>query len=271
MSLPSPPPSSTVAVTGASAGIGAELARELARRGHNLALVARDEARLEDLASELRASDGVEVETFAADLTQDGPREELVRALEEGSREVVGLCNNAGVGSFGRFQELPFEGEASQVQLNVVALHELTGRLLPGMIARGRGAILNVGSIAGFQPQPIQSTYSATKAFVNAFSEALHEDLRGTGVSCTVITPGPVDTEFGERAGVPGLWGGGPDALWGTPEQQARVAIEGMVHGRRSVLPGLLPKVAMVSGRATPRSLSLPAFRLLGSRLVERA
>jgi len=117
----------------------------------------------------------------------------------------VGLCNNAGVGSFGRFQELPFEGEARQVQLNV---------------ARGRGAILNVGSTAGFQPQPIQSTYSATKAFVNAFSEALHEDLRGTGVSCTIIAPGPIDTEFGVRAGVPGLWGGGPDALWGRPSSR---------------------------------------------------
>ena len=157
MSLPSPSPSSTIIVTGASAGIGAELARELARRGHNLALVARDEARLEELASELRASGDVEVHTFAADLAEDGSREDLVRALEEGSREVVALCNNAGVGSFGRFQKLPFEGEARQVQLNVVALHELTGRLLPGMVARGRGAILNVGSIAGFQPQPIQS------------------------------------------------------------------------------------------------------------------
>jgi len=253
MSLPSPSPSSIVAVTGASAGIGAELGRELARRGHNLALVARDAVRLEDLSSELRAGAGVEVETFAADLTQHGPREELVRALEEGSREVVGLCNNAGVGSFGLFQELPFEGEARQVQLNV---------------ARGRGAILNVGSTAGFQPQPIQSTYSATKAFVNAFSEALHEDLRGTGVSCTVIAPGPVDTEFGVRACQTVRWRTGCPV--GAPEQQARVAIEGMVHGRRSVLPGLLPKVAMVSGRATPRSLSLPAFRLLGSRLVER-
>src|SRR5215210_6452053 len=111
MSLPSPSPSAIVAVTGASAGIGAELARELARRGHNLALVARDESRLEDLARELRANDGVEVETFGADLTQADPREELVRALEEDSRELVGLCNNAGVGSFGRFQELPFDGE----------------------------------------------------------------------------------------------------------------------------------------------------------------
>jgi len=271
MSLPSPSASSTVVVTGASAGIGAELARELARRGHNLALVARDEARLEDLASELRTSAGIDVATFAADLTEVRPREELVRSLDAGSREVIGLCNNAGVGSFGRFQELSFEGEARQVQLNVVALHELTGWLLPGMVARGSGAILNVGSIAGFQPQPIQATYSATKAFVNAFSEALHEDLRGTGVSCTVIAPGPVDTEFGKRAGVPGLWGAGPDALWGTPEQQARAAVEGMVHARRSVLPGLLPKIAMVSGRTTPRTLSLPAFRLLGSRLVERA
>lgn len=271
MSLPPPFASATVVVTGASAGIGAELARELARRGHNLTLVARDESRLEELAGELRAAHGLEVDTVAADLADDEAREGVARALEDGVHEVVGLCNNAGVGSFGRFQELPFEGEAQQVRLNVVALHDLTGRLLPGMVACGRGAILNVGSIAGFQPQPIQATYSATKAFVNAFSEALHEDLSGTGVSCTVIAPGPVNTEFGERAGVPGLWGAGPDSLWGTPEQQARAAVEGMVEGRRSVLPGILPKVAMVSGRATPRSIALPALRLLGSRLVDRA
>jgi len=253
MSLPSPSPSSIVAVTGASAGIGAELGRELARRGHNLALVARDAVRLEDLSSELRAGAGVEVETFAADLTQHGPREELVRALEEGSREVVGLCNNAGVGSFGLFQELPFEGEARQVQLNV---------------ARGRGAILNVGSTAGFQPQPIQSTYSATKAFVNAFSEALHEDLRGTGVSCTVIAPGPVDTEFGVRACQTVRW------RTGCPVGDARAAGPSC-HRGDGPRPTLGAPRATAQGRhglgsGDAAQPLLPAFRLLGSRLVER-
>jgi uncharacterized protein len=271
MSLPAPSTSTTVVVTGASAGIGAELARELTRRGYNLTVVARKESRLRELADELRTRNGVEVEAVGADLTRAEDRDGLVRTLEEGRREVVGLCNNAGVGSFGRFQQLPYHGEAQQVQLNVVALHELTGRLLPAMVERGRGAILNVGSIAGFQPQPIQATYSATKAFVNAFSEALHEDRSGTGVSCTVITPGPVQTEFGQRAGVPGLWGSGPDILWGKPEEQARAAIEGMVQGKRAVTPGILPKVAMVSGRATPRALALPVFRILVGRAVDRA
>src|SRR6266550_2938068 len=154
MALPAPDPSATCVVTGASAGIGTELARQLAARGHGLTLVARRRDRLEALAAELRARHGVRVDVHDCDLADDAARSRLIDALRVGERRVDVLCNNAGYGSFGRFHELPADREKAMVRVNVVALHELMADFLPGMVERGRGAILNVGSMAGFQPQP---------------------------------------------------------------------------------------------------------------------
>lgn len=262
MSLPPPTPDSTVIVTGASSGIGAELARDLARRGYGLTLVARRRERLTELADECQRRHGVAVDVRAADLSKPASRTRLIAAMHAAPTRVVGLCNNAGFGSFGRFQNLPLETETEQVRLNVDALHELTGAFLPDMVLRKEGAILNTGSIAGFQPLPANATYAATKAFVNSFSEAVHTDLAGTGVSCTALCPGPVRTEFGEVAGLGDANGAGPDFLWASADDVARAGVEAMIKGRRSVIPGLGNRAAALGGRLTPRSVLLPLARL---------
>jgi uncharacterized protein len=269
MSLPSPAPNDTVLVTGASSGIGAELARLLAARGHHLVLVARRRERLDELATELRARHGVEVEVHECDLADDAARAGLIDALQGGPKRIAGLCNNAGYGTFGKFWELPREVEADMVRLNVLALVELTHAFLPAMVERGSGAILEVGSLAGYQPLPTNATYAATKAFVQSFSEAVSAELSGTGVSLTVLCPGPVATEFGEVAGVGDLEGSLPGFVSQSPGDVARAGIEGMVKGKRVVFPSLPHQVVAQAGRLAPRTL-LPLVARVSARTLDR-
>jgi short-subunit dehydrogenase len=262
MSLPDPSPGSVVVVTGASSGIGELLARQLAEIGHDVVLVARREDRLEALAAEVREAHDVSAQALAADLTEAAERRRVVETLREQGVFVAGLCNNAGFGSYGRVTELDAAREAEMVQLNVAAVHELTLAFLAPMVERGEGAILNVASLAAFQPVPNMATYAATKAFVQSFSEALHAELAGSGVSCTVLSPGPVPTEFGTVAGVDG----GADKLMppfvvGDPEEVATSGVRGMVRGRRSVVPGTTTKALATGGRMVPRSILLAAAR----------
>src|SRR5664280_1574882 len=196
MSLPQPDPSATILITGASAGIGEQLARQFAGVGHGVTLVARRRARLERLAAELRRDCGVETVVYAADLGDADARANVLAALQASGRFVAGVCNNAGFGSSGPFADQPLDREREMVRVNVEALHHLTGAFLAPMIRRGEGAILNLASTAAFHPLPMAATYAATKAFVVSFSQALHAELAGTGVSCTVVCPGPVHTEF---------------------------------------------------------------------------
>jgi short-subunit dehydrogenase len=177
------------------------------------------------------------------------------------------LVNNAGFGTYGRLWELSPDREREEVRLNVDALHDLTVAFLPGMVERRSGAILNVGSTAGFQPLPSNATYAATKAFVNAFSESLHAELSGTGVTCTVLCPGPVATEFQEAAGISHLHSAGPGFLWASAEEVASAAVDGMERGRRVVLPRTTDKVQAAFGRYSPRSVLLPVMRGVGGRL----
>ncbi|HYF25377.1 MAG TPA: SDR family oxidoreductase [Baekduia sp.] len=261
MALPAPSPDTVVAVTGASSGIGRELARELARRGHGLVLVARRRDRLEEQADELRRSAGVAVHVVPADLGDDTQRREAIAAIEALEPAVVGLCNNAGIGSFGLFQELEPDNEVAIVRLNVLALHEMTARLLPAMLRRGEGAILNLSSLASFQPLPRNVTYAATKAFVHSFSEGLATDLKGTGVSVTALAPGPVHTEFGEKAQVGEQEANLPEVMFVDKGVVARAAVDGMERGRRTVVPSLKWQAAGVGGRLAPRTVFLPAMR----------
>ena len=260
MSLPHPDSGSTVLITGASSGIGTELARQLAARGHNLVLVARRKERLEELASEIRQANGVEVDVRKADLSVQAQRTRLINALRDGERHVAAVCNNAGFSTYGKFQELALEGELEQVRLNVVALHELTGAFLAPMLERGQGAVLNVASIAGMQPLPKQATYGATKAFAVSFSEAVHTDLAGTGVSCTALCPGPVRTEFTEVAGMTEAEAAAPDFVFLGPAEVAKAGIEGMVRGKRIVFPSVAHHAVGVAGRFAPRSVLLPLY-----------
>jgi short-subunit dehydrogenase len=258
MPLPEPSPDSTALITGASSGIGSEVARALARRGHGVTLVARREDRLRALADELAAG-GVRTETVACDLSSIAGRDELASAISERGLEVGVLVNNAGFGSAGRFIRLERERELRMVALNCEAVVDLSSRYAPAMAARGRGGILNVASTAAFQPLPGQSTYAASKAFVLSFSEALHQELAGAGVSVSVLCPGPVRTEFADVAGMEGIESATPGFLWAAPDTVAEAGVRGLESGERVVIPGAVNAVGAVLGRHSPRSLLLRA------------
>ncbi len=266
MPLPDPSPDTTVVVTGASGGIGEALARELAGRGHNVTLVARRRERLRDLAAELERDHGVAVAIHAADLAKPGPRAKAIAAVRADGRVVVGLCNNAGVGRFGAFHEEEPERLNALVALNVNALHELTLAFLPGMVARGEGAVLNVASILGHGPIPNNASYSASKAFVLTLSEAIHTELFGTGVSCTAFSPGPVRTDAIEASGVDAVMPSPPGMLWGDAEDIACEGVDAMEEGRRTAIPGLANQLFAAGSRYLPRTVTLP-LALVARRL----
>jgi len=264
MALPPPSPGSTCLVTGASSGIGAEVARLLASRGHGVTLVARRTERLDQLAGELRDSYDVRAETLGYDLCDAGPRERMLAELADRGLTVEVLVNNAGFGSGGRFHKLDQEREVEMVRLNVEGVVALCGRFVPPMVARGQGAVLNVASTAAFQPLPRQATYSATKAFVLAFTDALHADLAGTGVTATALCPGPVKTEFAEVAGIDEAAAGLPSLFWAEADSVAEAAVRGLERGRRVVVPGVLNRAGAFGGQHVPRSLLLR----LGSKVT---
>ena len=248
-------------VTGASAGIGTELARELAARSYNVVLVARRAERLRALAEELRLAHGIHADTEPCDLSQPDARDALVQRLLAGEREVIGLCNNAGLGTVGRFLGAGLERERQIVRINVEALHHLTGAFLGPMVEQGTGAILNVASTAAFQPLPGFASYAASKAFVQSFSEAVHAELGGTGVSVTCLCPGFTHTEFGAEAGAGDKERALPEFLFARPTDVARAGVDAMVNGRRTAIPGRLNRASMLGGRVAPRSLLLPLVR----------
>lgn len=193
---------STVLITGASSGIGADLARVFAREGHDLVLVARSRDRLDALAGELGTAHAAAVQVISADLSVPGAARALhERVAREGSVVDV-LVNNAGFGMRGAFVDLDPVRQLEMIQVNLVALTELTRLFLPEMVRRGAGRVLNVASTAAFQPGPLMAVYCATKAYVLSFSEALANELKGSGVTVTCVAPGATDTRFGESAGV---------------------------------------------------------------------
>ena len=255
MALPPPDADSTCLVTGASSGIGADIARALVARGHGVTIVARRTERLEKLAAELRDRKGVRVEIVACDLGDADARQRMRAEVEERGLTVEVLVNNAGFGSAGRFDRLDLERELEMVRLNAEAVVDLCGRYVTAMVQRGRGAVLNVASTAAFQPLPRQATYSASKAFVLTFTDALHEDLAGTGVTATTLCPGPVKTEFLSTAGLD--WEGLPDFIWSESAVVAEAGVQGLEKGRRVVVPGVVNRAGALGGQHVPRGLLL--------------
>jgi short-subunit dehydrogenase len=237
-------------VTGASVGIGEQFARILAERGNDLVLVARDQARLEALAKELEAKHGTHAEVLTADLIDT---DDLAR-VEARARDVDTLINNAGFGSFGNFHELDVDTEDREVRLNVLAVVRLTHAAAGGMVARGRGAILNVASLAGFQPTPNDATYAATKAFVLSFTQAVHVELKGTGVSVSVLAPGFTKTEFQARASFDPK--SVPSLLWQEAEPVARAGLDGLAKNRPVIVPGAMNRIAAGLSSVAPFSVS---------------
>ncbi|MDP5054016.1 MAG: SDR family oxidoreductase [Congregibacter sp.] len=197
----------TALITGASAGIGEELARLHAEKGGDLVLVARRKDRLEVLAQSLRSKHGVRVHVIAADLAKPAAAKKLLAQVAALGVTIDVLINNAGFGGHGKFHENGLEREQRMMQLNMVALTELSYYFAQGMVERGAGKILNVGSVAGFLPGPLQAVYYASKAYVNSFSQAIANELQGTGVTVTVLCPGPVATEFQHAGDLDGVKG----------------------------------------------------------------
>jgi short-subunit dehydrogenase len=253
MALPPPSPDSTCVVTGASSGIGADIARELAGRGLGLTLVARREDKLRELAAEL----GGRTEVHACDITDETARKRLADDLAERGMAVDVLVNNAGFSTAGLFWENDPEREVAMVRTNVEAVVALCAAFVPGMVGRGRGAILNVASTASFQPLPMQAGYAASKAFVLSFTDALHAELKGTGVTATSLCPGPVRTPFVEVANLQAAEDSMPGFMWDTPENVARAAVSGMERGKRVVIPGVLNRAGALGGQLSPRSVVL--------------
>lgn len=237
-------------VTGASAGIGTAFARALAARGNDLVLVARDIARLESLAKELNEAHTIDAEVLPADLTDSDDLETIAQRLADDDAPVDLLVNNAGFGTVGRFHGLPFEPEQREIRLNVIALHRLTHAALGAMVDRGRGGVINVSSLGGYQPAPGFATYSATKAFVSSFTQAIHEELRGTGVKAMVVCPGFTRTEFQERADVDDS--SVPDLLWQSAEQVVSYALKDYDRGRAVSIPGPINQATAAFATVVP-------------------
>jgi uncharacterized protein len=248
-------------ITGASAGIGREFARQLASRARTLVLVARRGQRLNELRDELRNRNAqLDVHVRVVDLCDKWQIDDLVRWLEQDKIDIDLLINNAGLGDVGSFATSAPKRNEEMLQVNIVALTALTRALLPPMISRNRGAILNVSSSAGFLPIPEFNAYAASKAYVNSFSEALRAELRGSGVVVTALCPGPVHTEFGDVAKRPGGQPEtGPEFVYVSVEKTARHALAAIESDKPLVIPGLFMKLGMFLVRITP----LPILRLI--------
>jgi uncharacterized protein len=251
-------------ITGASAGIGREFARQLASRARTLVLVARRERRLNELRDELRNRNAqLIVQTHVVDLSDKSQLGELSRWLEQNKIEIDFLINNAGLGDVGPFATSPPKRNDEMLQVNIAALTTLTRALLPQMISRRRGAILNVSSSAGFLPIPEFNVYAATKAYVNSFTESLRAELRTSGVTVSALCPGPVHTEFGDVAARVGMQPtSGPKFTYVSVEQVVNDALAAIEDEKPLVIPGRLMKFGMFLVRITPMLILRLAWRL---------
>jgi hypothetical protein len=234
-------------ITGASAGLGVEFARQLSKRGHAPVLAARRKERLEQLAKELGNARAV-----AIDLSKANAAAKLMADLKAAGEEVEILINNAGFGLIGQFARLDAKRERQMIDLNVGTLTDLCRAFAPQMIARKSGAILNVASTAAFQPGPNMAVYFATKAYVLSFTEALHEEWKDRGIKVSALCPGPTRTEFGDVAGIKTL--GSFDRLAMEAEPVVRAGLEGLDRNQAVVIPGVPNKIGAWSTRLAPRS-----------------
>jgi short-subunit dehydrogenase len=249
----------TALVTGASGGIGEELARLFAADGHSLVLVARSRDKLERLADELKEKHHVAARVVASDLSHPESPREIFEELEGAGVSIDALVNNAGFGSYGLFAETDLKQELDMLQVNVVALTHLTKLFLPPMLARGRGYVMNVASTAAFQPGPLMAVYYASKAYVLSFSEALSNECEGTGVRVSALCPGPTETGFVAAAGM------GDSKLFDRATMDARTVAEagyrGLLDGRAVVIPGLRNNLLARSIGFFPRGLVTKVVR----------
>ncbi len=262
MPLPAPGPDRACLVTGASSGIGADIARELAGRGHQVVLVARSEESLRDLADEI-GSESVPAHVLPTDLADRAERAALLDRVGELGLTVDVLVNNAGYSTLGKVAEADPDEEMDMVEVDVLAIQDLCTRALPGMVERGRGAVLNVASTAAFQPLPGQASYAAAKSFVLSYTLSLAGELSGTGVTATCLCPGPVKTGFAERAGFDeGDFDSAlPKVMWVTSEEVARYAVKELDKGSLIAIPGLANQMGARFSQIAPRRVLLEILK----------
>jgi uncharacterized protein len=252
----------TALITGASSGLGEEFARQLAREKYDLVLAARREDRLQAVAAEARNLGAANVTVVASDLGKPGAAEALMRKIEGAGIQLGYLVNNAGFGTHGRFEQLPFEREVEEIDLNVTALVALTRLVLPAMVARRQGTIINVASTAAFQPLPWMATYGATKAFVLSFSEALAHELKKSGVTVMALCPGPTHTGFQAAANT--AEANFPAFSYMDAQTVVAQAIAAARRGKAVHVNGMMNLVMAQATRFTPRAL----VRLLSGKLI---
>jgi short-subunit dehydrogenase len=255
MGLPKPAADRTCIVTGASSGIGSEIARGLASRGLGVTLVARREDRLRALADELADAHSIRAEVIAADLTDQASRGRIGTELTSRGLTVDVLVNNAGLSTTGAVHRSEPERDIAMIRTDVEAIVHLCSMFVPGMVERGQGAVLNVASTAAFQPLPGQAGYGGAKAFVLSYSRAARAELKGTGVTMTVLCPGPVETEFAETAGFTEEESSNalPKFMWVSAADVAKAAIKGLDKDRAVVIPGFSNRVGASFAQHAPR------------------
>ena len=242
-------------ITGATSGIGKALAHEFARNGHNIIVVSRSAEHVNATASALAAEHGVETLGFDIDLTADGACERLRRELEERNVEVEILVNNAGRGEHGPFQDIPWEDHLEVLHLNIHALTKLTHLFLAEFLERDRGRILNLGSIAGFEPGPLLAVYHATKAYVVSLSEAIAEEIKDSKVTLTCLCPGPTDTDFFQAADAENTRVAQNESMQQDPADVAKGAYEATMNGERVYVSGGMNKALVFMRRLLPESM----------------
>lgn len=254
----------TALVTGASAGIGREFARQLSVRRHDVILVARDRGRLEQLAHDLERAYGTAPEVLAADLLTGDGLAAVEARIADLAQPVDIVVNNAGFTTFGQFSEIDIDREEQEIRLNVLALVRLTHAALAAMEPRGAGAVVNVSSLAAYQPSPSSATYSATKAFVNSFTQAVHEEARVRGVRVLLVCPGYTHTEFHDRAGLgpPGV----PEFVWQSPQQVVTAALRDLDRGRAVSIPGALNRTLAALSSVMPAGITRRAAGVVVKR-----
>ena len=254
--LPAASSNGAVLITGASSGIGAELAREFVSRGRTVVLVARSADKLAALASSL----GSAAHVLAADLSDRADRAALPQRVADLDLVVDVLVNNAGLSTSGPVANSDPEAELNLVEVDVNAVVDLCSRFVPGMVERGRGAVLNVGSVGAFGPLPGQAAYGAAKAFVLSYTSALGEELRGSGVIAATLCPGPVKTGFGAAAGISDedAEASLPKVMWIDADEVARTAVDGLAAGKSVIVPGVFNKIGAAAYQVVPDRLLLP-------------
>lgn len=254
----------TVLITGASSGIGAALAKEFAANGHDLVLIARNANRLETISSELRSRYDVLAKIIVRDLADRNSAEAIYRQLQDERINIEILVNNAGFNVYGEFVRTCLEKELQLIELMVASTTSLTKLFVKDMVTRGRGKVLNVCSTGSFTPGPLDAVYQASKAYMLSLSEALHEELRGTGITVTALCPGATETEFAKRANMSDtrLFKG----VTMSAESVARIGIKAAVNGKRRVVAGFFNKLLVLSIRFSPTGMLLRITRLLLSK-----